>query len=874
MGGLDPARWEKVTLLFEEALSRAPAERAEYLSTASGDPEVRRAVEALLAADERPAAVLDASPAALAALAASPPGDDDTPEPPGRLVGPWRIVRELGRGGMGAVYLAERADDQYRKRVALKLVKRGMDTDEILRRFRRERQILASLEHPNIARVHDGGATDDGRPWLVMEYVEGERIDRYCDERKLDAAGRLRLVAAVCRAAEHAHRNRIVHRDIKPSNILVTADGDVRLLDFGIAKLLDDEAGTASAVTRTGRSVLTPAWASPEQHDGGIVTAASDVYALGLLVQELLSGERQGAPGARSLRGPLATIVGKATAAAPAARYQSAGELGLDLERYLAGLPIAARPPSPRERVRRLVARRPVGTALGAVAVIALAVAGGAAVLRGGGGSGSPAPVVARTLAVVPTAPDPRDSADAYLVHGVAEELSARLGRLRRLRVKSPRAVTATAASAGPDALGRLLGVNYLVESTVRRRDSLIDVALSLVDAGSGFQLWADDYAATAAGLLALEDSMVRDVAAAVAGELSAAERAALASRPSSSPAAYDHFLRGNYGLRARTPASVRDAIGEYGLAASLDNRFAEAVARQGYAYLLYLDWGWPFPGRTADELLTAGRSLAGRAMEIDPGSAEVWLTQAYLRVLDDPARNAGALDAFVRSLQLDSLNPEAQHQYGQTLMVLGRDQEAIAAYHRTLALEPGRPMTLVPIAAIYSNLGSRAEAKRWIDSAMAVAGSVPAPYALAVWADFTLLWGDAKAAEAAARRALGMDNSYPAPALAVLAAALAREGRAEEARATIERALATIDTVRPSPTDARFVAPALAAVGRVPDALALIERARPRGAQLWFYLRSRAFDPLRAHPRFQAVWRESDPRLPGQQRAAGGVVE
>jgi tetratricopeptide (TPR) repeat protein len=354
---------------------------------------------------------------------------------------------------------------------------------------------------------------------------------------------------------------------------------------------------------------------------------------------------------------------------------------------------------------------------------------------------------------------------------------------------------------------------------------------------------------------------MVRDIAAAVAGELSSAERAALASRPSSSPEAYDHFLRANHGFRARTPASMREAIREYGLAVARDPRFAEAVALGGYAHLVYLDWGWPFPDRTRAELLAAARSLAARAMEIDPGSPEVWLTQAYLRVLDDPLRHAGAPEAFARSLQLDPLSAEAHHQQGQTLMVLGRDREAIAAYHRALALEPGRPMTLVPIAAINSNMGARREAKRWIDSAMAVAGSVPAPYALAVWGDFTLGWGDAKAAESAARRALAMDDSYSAPALAVLAGAQARQGRTAEANASLARALATIDTLRPSATDARFVAPALLALGREDEALTLLERVRPRGAQLWFYLRSRSFDPVRRHPRFEALWRETDPR-------------
>ncbi|HEU5050735.1 MAG TPA: serine/threonine-protein kinase, partial [Gemmatimonadales bacterium] len=286
---LDPERWELASRLFEAAVALPERERATYLAAATRDDEVRRAVEHLLAADASAAPLLDATPGELAAAARSP--DDEDSALIGARIGPWRIVRELGRGGMGAVYLAERADGAYEKLVAVKVVKRGMDTDEILRRFRRERQILASLEHPNIARLHDGGVTPDGRPYLVMEHIEGERIDRYADSRRLDVEARLALALSVCRAVEYAHRRRIVHRDIKPSNILVTADGDIRLLDFGIARLLDDDPDGATR-TGTGRQILTPAYASPEQLAGSPVTPAGDVFALGVLLHELLTGRR------------------------------------------------------------------------------------------------------------------------------------------------------------------------------------------------------------------------------------------------------------------------------------------------------------------------------------------------------------------------------------------------------------------------------------------------------------------------------------------------------------------------------------------------------------------------------------------------------
>lgn len=219
--------------------------------------------------------------------------DDLLPSLSGTRIDAYRIEREIGRGGMGAVYLAVRADNTFQKRVAIKIVKRGMDTDFILRRFRRERQILATLSHPNIAALLDGGSTDDGLPYYVMEYVEGLPINYFCDERKLALVERLKLVQQICAAIAYAHDKQIVHRDIKPGNILVTNDGTVKLLDFGIAKLLSaDLAADTVGETATAVRLMTPEYASPEQVRGLPVTPASDVYSLGMLLYELLMGRR------------------------------------------------------------------------------------------------------------------------------------------------------------------------------------------------------------------------------------------------------------------------------------------------------------------------------------------------------------------------------------------------------------------------------------------------------------------------------------------------------------------------------------------------------------------------------------------------------
>jgi eukaryotic-like serine/threonine-protein kinase len=327
----------------------------------------------------------------------------DQPLPRGTLLGNYRIVRELARGGMGVVYLAERADGEFERKVAIKVLRRGLDTDDIIERFMRERQILASLAHPAIAGLVDGGATQDGRPYLVMELDEGERIDRYCDDSRLTIRERLNLFLSVAEVVEYAHRHLIVHRDLKPSNITVSPQGKVRLLDFGIAKVLAPDSPPTD-VTSAASALLTPAFASPEQLRGEAVTTASDVYQLGLLLYLLLCGElppdRDGATGKgmgerdppppsgqigsgpeaeeraqargvgpshlrRQLRGDVDAIVLKALRPDPSARYASVADLAADVRQHLGGRPVAARSGSKAYRTRKIVARHRTVIAIG-----------------------------------------------------------------------------------------------------------------------------------------------------------------------------------------------------------------------------------------------------------------------------------------------------------------------------------------------------------------------------------------------------------------------------------------------------------------------------------------------------------------------------
>jgi serine/threonine-protein kinase len=411
-----PELFRRARQRFEELVDEsAEGREAGLAALAETDPQLAAAVGDMLAADARAEGFLEepAVPAAVKAWLAASAGEVVA----GQTLGPYRTVALLGRGGMGEVFLAERADGHFEQQVALKVLRRGMDSDEILRRFLRERQVLARLEHPNIARLLDGGRAADGRPFIVMERVEGEPITQWCAARGSSVEERLRLAVTCCEAVELAHRNLIVHRDLKPSNILVSGDGQVKLLDFGIAKLLTED-GEETLLTRAGMHVLTPAYAAPEQILGGAVTTATDVYALGVVLYELLTGalphdrsattaaelsakvsretvarpsaavrkaaeaeasqgDREGTRLARRLQGDLDTILLKALHRDPARRYSSAAALADDLRRHLAGKPVSARPDTTGYRAAKFVERHRVAVA--AAALVALSLVGGLA---------------------------------------------------------------------------------------------------------------------------------------------------------------------------------------------------------------------------------------------------------------------------------------------------------------------------------------------------------------------------------------------------------------------------------------------------------------------------------------------------------------
>ena len=408
---MNPPRWQQIKAALYSALELDPQVRLSYIDRISAnDPDMRRELESLLVAYEG---------ASLAFLEKPAPGLDSlqslaTEAWKGQRVGAYELIEQIGSGGMGEVYRAVRADDEYQKQVAIKLVRVGQDSAFVVQRFRVERQILAALDHPNIARLLDGGTTGEGLPYFVMELIDGEPIDRYCASRALDVAARLRLFLQVCGAVQYAHQRLTVHRDLKPTNILVSTDGSPKLLDFGIAKILAAQPQARSdAESKTEFRMMTPRYASPEQRGGQPITTASDVYSLGIVLYELLTGgkladvsvkastsgsvavllPRFTKPSAavrraqgesrstaaakldKQLRGDLDNIVLKAIEHEAARRYDSVEQFAEDIRRHLQHLPVVARPATVAYRVRSFARRHRVGVGAAALILLAMLVA-------------------------------------------------------------------------------------------------------------------------------------------------------------------------------------------------------------------------------------------------------------------------------------------------------------------------------------------------------------------------------------------------------------------------------------------------------------------------------------------------------------------
>ncbi|HEU4387547.1 MAG TPA: serine/threonine-protein kinase, partial [Blastocatellia bacterium] len=674
---MTPERWQEIKAVLASALDYTEAERPGYLERACrGDAMLRAEVDLFLAYD------LTDETAGGSAVFRN--GDDCAHEPleseTSRRIGPYKLLREIGRGGMGSVYLAERDDGHYRRDAAIKLIRRGMDTDFVLRRFRNERQILAGLDHPNIARLLDGASTDDGLPYLVMEYIDGLPINDYCDQQALDIEHRLKLFQQACAAVHYAHQRQVIHRDIKPSNILVTPCGRVKLLDFGIAKLLTpDLAAQTLDPTLTAIRLMTPAYASPEQIKGDPITSATDVYSLGVMLYELLTGHkpyrirnqgsreisramleeepirpstsimlteevqtgegspsitltpeavsriREGSPDRlrRRLRGDLDNIVLMALRKDPARRYKSVEQFSDDIRRHLEGVPVAARGDTPGYRAAKFVRRNRMTVAVFAVLLLAL----GLPLLLGSSwiGLNSKHRLNGKrpSVAVLPFKTAGVEAADAYLGPGIADSIVQSLTNIRGLTVRPIRASRRyTSMSQDPAETGRTFRVDAVVEGTLTKDGDRVRATARVVNVEDGSLLWemkdADEGSdASFANLLAFQNIIPVQVAQAVGVDLTGEERKTITRLQTQSIEAYQLYLKGRHECNQRTPLAIKQGIEHFNEAIRVDPQYAAAHSAAAFHYALP---GNPLP---VIEKMQRAKRAALNALELDETLAE-----------------------------------------------------------------------------------------------------------------------------------------------------------------------------------------------------------------------------------------------------------
>jgi serine/threonine protein kinase/tetratricopeptide (TPR) repeat protein len=885
-------RWKQIDEIFHRALELAPAERAAYLEkSCAGEPDLLRHVEKLIAQYERAGDAME-TPANIASgqpdLAETVAIEYESDPMLGKRVGAYQIEKEIGRGGMGAVYMATRADNAFQRRVAIKVIKRGMDTDYILSRFRHERRILATLDHPNIARLLDGGATEGGQPYFVMEYIEGEPIYPYCDKRRLSLRDRLQLFCEVCTAVEYAHQNHVIHRDIKPANILVTGSGMPKLFDFGIAKLLNPElAPETSPITATAMQMMTLEYASPEQVAGLYVTYLSDVYSLGIVLYELLTGHRPyrfrnrllhemarvvleetpDLPSAaltrsdnitvvdenqqsftieqvcelrretldslrRQLSGSLDRIVMKALRRETGERYQSAAALREDILRYLEGRPVTAPvvySPSESGQTRTIVSLPPPPA--NSIAVL-------------------PLKVLQITAA--------GDTDERFLGVGLTDALITRLSKVRSLVVRPTSSVLHYDNQTDPFAAGAELGVAYILDGNIRRVGERLRVTIQLLNVADHSTNWAEVFDERSVDVLEIEDSISEKVATSLIPYLTSDERKQLGKRGTNKPEAYEAYLRGRYHWNTFTEEGFAKAIQAYEHAIAIDPSFAQAYA--GIAD--YYNWLGVYGVLPAQEGFQNAIKAATRAIELNEELSDAHAALAFAlhggnftwqeaethhrRALELNPHNAVAhvwysiqlctqgefeksIDHARRGIELDPLTPFNQHNLGWVYYFAHRFEESIKQYRRTIAAHP-----LYPLAHYGLSWGLR-------------------------------YVGQYDEALSAARRSVELSHNSPFMLLS-LAQTFAASGRRQEAEATFTK---VTDLTGGNPVTPYHLALLYSFLGDREKSLATLERASAEREawQVWMGVEP-AFDWLHNEARFIEVWRHTENPLALRQSA------
>ncbi|HKP70625.1 MAG TPA: protein kinase, partial [Pyrinomonadaceae bacterium] len=722
---MSPDRWREIDEVFQAAVELPPDGRASYLaSRCESDPELLAEVSKLLEFDESASDFIEkpiwtdsrflntSSKKEISNSIDPSTGNGDRDNFLGKTIGVYRLDREIGRGGMGAVYLAERADGEFQQRVAIKLIKRGMDSDFIIRRFRHERQILASFEHPFIARLLDGGTTADNVPYFVMEYVKGETLYNYADGKKLDLRARLKLFQKVCSAIDYAHEKRIIHRDIKPSNILINSVGSPKLLDFGIAKILDPNLIHESInPTASMLRMMTPDYASPEQVQGADVTPQSDIYSLGVLLYELLTGHKPYNFGGRALHevsrvicevlppspskilkhtenllahysaSPnrylsvrsttekqlfadlskgLDNIVMKAIAKDPIDRYESVGEFSRDLSRYLSGASIEAPTfSSPKPSTPDAFLRVPQNS---------------------------------KSLAVLPfkflNLGPAGHTDDRFLGLGLADALITRLSKVRRFVVRP----TSSILSFGEDILdpiraGRDLNVDFIIDGSIKKAGDRLRVTIQLLSVLDNAAVWATSIDETLSDVLTLEDTLSNRVIEVLLPQLTGGELEEFVKRGTDIPEAFEHYLRGRYYFNSSTEDGFAKAFVSFHSAIAADPEYAHAYA--GIAD--YYNWLGIVGVLPPQDCFQPAIAAATKAIELDDSLSEGHASLGF-------SLHGGNYDwakaeyHLRRAIDLNQSNANAYVWYSIVLFTEGRFDEGLEFARRGVEIDPLTP--------------------------------------------------------------------------------------------------------------------------------------------------------------------------------------
>lgn len=790
----------------------------------------------------------------------------------GRHVGPYRIEREIGRGGMGTVYEAWRADGEFQHRVAIKLIKSGLDRDFVLRRFRNERQILAALDHANIGRLLGGGTTQDGHPYFVMEYIEGQPLYQYADTQRLNISDRLRLFVQICDAVQYAHDKLVIHRDIKPTNILVSVSGTPKLLDFGIAKLLNPElVSDTTPQTTLGVRLMTIEYASPEQVQALPVTFLSDVYSLGVILYELLTAhspyrfrnlmphevaraiiedepEQPSAAISRpgpsipvsfvdrdaatlstvgdtrpqlianlreELAGNLDNIVLKALRKEPTHRYESVTALRDDLLRHLNGWTVLA--PAYAAPARKTDAD------VKSIAILPL-----------------------KLLNLGPTT----DTGENFLGVGLADAMITRLSGVRTLSVRPTSAIIPYGeVTTDPVRAGRELSVDYVLDGRIKMVGNRVRVSLQLLDMRQGANSWADQFDEQYSDALDLEDSISAKVAQSLLPQLTETGQVRFRKRGTDNPRAFDAYLRGRYFWNKFTPGSLPKALASFEEAIKLDPNYA--LAHVGLAD--FYNWAGIYGILPLAVIIPQAKAAAKRAIELDDSLGEAYATYG-LSIETADCNWEETERVYQRALELNPNYPLTHEWYSSLLIGTGRFEEGLREIFRAEELDPLslREMTLT--AWSYYQVRRFEDA---IDKAQQIIElDRNYPQGLFQLGNALLEVGEAEKALAAMREAAKSMAGAALP-MSILCFALVAAGKRDEAEAVRNELLTVAST---SYVKEYFIAIAHLALGYHNEALTSLEKAAAERDPWLVWLGTETkLDPLRKDPRFIDLFRSTN---------------